>query len=265
VSGARVAIWVSSLGAIALALRSVVVGPIPVWLAFLAFAMYLGLALVGVLVPQLEMFADVLSRGSGERRVVALTFDDGPSATTTPQVLEQLARASVKATFFVVGEKVDRHPDVVRAIAEAGHELGVHGYRHHRLYAFLTPKAVAEDIRHAQDAVERASGVRPRWFRPPVGFVSPRTAAGARRAGASIVAWTIRSLDGLANADPRSVAARVERRLTPGAIVVLHDAAEREDHEPASLRALPAILENIARRGFLGVSVSELSEGEQSG
>jgi len=124
----------------------------------------------------------------------------------------------------------------------------VHGYHHYRLYSLLPPSAVEEDIRKAQDAVERASGVKTRFFRPPVGQVSPRTADGARRAGVDIVVWSVRGFDGLKNADPDRIALRVERGLRPGAIVLLHDAAERDDHVPASLEALPKIIAAIRER-----------------
>jgi peptidoglycan/xylan/chitin deacetylase (PgdA/CDA1 family) len=254
----RVALWVASIGALALAARSVLLGPVPPLVAWAAFAAYLVIAVIGVLVPQLEMFGDVVSRGSPDIRAVALTFDDGPSPLTTPRVLETLAAAGAKATFFVLGAKAEAHPDVLRAIVAAGHAVGVHGYEHHRLYAVLTPDAVARDIARAREVVEREAGVRARWFRPPVGQVSPRTAAGARRASAPIVAWSVRGLDGLRRRTPEQVVARVAPRLEPGAIVLLHDAAEADDFEPASLAALPRLLALIAEKGLETVTLDEL-------
>jgi peptidoglycan/xylan/chitin deacetylase (PgdA/CDA1 family) len=254
----RVVLWVASIGALALCVRSVLIGPVPPVVAWVAFVAYVGIAVTGALVPRLEMFGDVVTRGDPERRAVALTFDDGPNPVTTPKVLALLERAGAKATFFVLGAKAQQHADVLRAIASAGHAIGVHGYTHHRLYAFLTPGAVAADIARAVAVVEREAHVTPRWFRPPVGQVSPRTAAGAKRAGLPIVAWSVRSLDGLSAANPERVAARVERGLRPGAIVLLHDAAERDDFEPASVRALPRILERIAALELRAVTLDEL-------
>jgi peptidoglycan-N-acetylglucosamine deacetylase len=258
VPAGRVALWVTSAVAIALCVRSIVLGPVPLPLALGALGLYLGFVLVGVLVPQLEIFGDAISRGDPTTHAVALTFDDGPHPETTPRVLALLAQAGVKATFFVVGEKVERHPDVARAIARAGHTFGAHGHRHRRLYAFLSPTAVARDIDATVQAVERATGVRPRWFRPPVGQVSPRTAAGAKRAGLEIVVWSVRGLDGLAATDPDRVVTRVERGLAPGAIILLHDAAERDDFIPASVHALPRVLECVARKGLRVVPLGEL-------
>lgn len=246
----RIVLWIASIGGIALAVRSVALGPVPLLVAMAALAGYIVLVLVGVLVPRLEMFGDVIWRGDAECGGVALTFDDGPHPVTTRRVLDLLREAHATATFFVIGSKVDAHPDVVREIVAAGHALGVHGYEHDRLYALKPPAAVADDIGRAIDAVERAVGDRPSWFRPPIGHLSPRTFAGAKRAGVEIVGWSVRGWDGLSRANPARVVARVERGLAPGAILLLHDAAERDDFSPAVLVALPLVLDAIARRGL---------------
>jgi peptidoglycan/xylan/chitin deacetylase (PgdA/CDA1 family) len=251
-------LWVASIGAIALSVRSFVIGPVPLAVAWAAFVGYVGIAITGVLAPRLEMFGEVVSRGDPQGRAVALTFDDGPNPATTPLVLAALAAAGAKATFFVLGAKAELYPDVVRAIAAAGHAIGVHGYAHNRLYALLPPQAVEADIRRASEVVEREAGVKPRWFRPPIGQVSPRTAAGAKRAGFPIVAWSVRGLDGVRSRTPAQVLARVERGLVPGAIVLLHDAAEHDEYEPASIAALPRLLESIAQKGLTLVTLDEL-------
>jgi peptidoglycan/xylan/chitin deacetylase (PgdA/CDA1 family) len=254
----RVLLWVATVGAIALCVRSLVFGPVPPALAWTAFALYVAIAVIGVLVPQLEMFGAVVRQGDDAGNRVALTFDDGPHPATTPRVLAALEAAGAKATFFVLGAKAERHPEVLRAIANAGHAIGVHGYEHNRLYAFLSPAAIASDVRRAVAVVEREVGVKPKWFRPPIGHVSPRTAAGARRAGVALVAWSVRGLDGIAGRMPEQVVARIERGLVPGAIVLMHDAAERNDFEPASIAALPLVLESVASKGLVAVTLDEL-------
>ena len=101
---------------------------------------YVALATAGVLIPQLEMYGDMLWRGTPGARTVALTFDDGPHPETTRRVLEMLrANGGQRATFFVVGRKARQYPDVVREIHAAGHAIGLHGYEHDRLYALKPP------------------------------------------------------------------------------------------------------------------------------
>jgi peptidoglycan/xylan/chitin deacetylase (PgdA/CDA1 family) len=254
----RVALWVASLGGFALLARSLLVGPVPWWAAVIALFGYATLVMVGALVPQLEMFADVLWRGLPGSRGAALTFDDGPDPNTTPRVLRALEAANARATFFVIGEKAERHPDLLRDIAGAGHLLAVHGFHHDRLYAFKSPAAIARDIRAACDAVERVTGKRPRWFRPPIGQVSPRVAAGARRAGVEIVGWSVRALDGISTRSAEAAALRIIRRLRPGAIALLHDASEKGGHCPAALDALPSILAAAEERGLALLTIDEL-------
>src|SRR5690606_17793523 len=128
--------------------------------------------------------------------LVALTFDDGPDPRTTPRILDLLERRGQRATFFVIGQKAEAHPELLRRIHAGGHLLALHGYIHRWFYAFLTPTTVQQDIQRTQDAVEAATGTRPVLFRPPVGQASPRTVAGARRAGVAIVGWSTRTGDG---------------------------------------------------------------------
>jgi peptidoglycan-N-acetylglucosamine deacetylase len=259
---ARVALWVSSIAGLALLGRSLVVGPPPLWVPAAALVIYFSLAAAGIVLPQLEMFGDVVWRGPTGRRQLALTFDDGPHPVTTRTVLGLLAQRGHHATFFVLGRKALLFPDVVREIHEAGHTLGIHGHSHPWLYALRSPRAVADDIARAQAAVESAAGVRPTLFRPPIGRVSPRVAAGARRAGVTTVAWTVRGLDGVSMTRPDDVLRRLRKKLGDGSIVLLHDAAEDDDFEPAGVQCLPALLEEIERRGLATVGVDEFVREE---
>jgi len=255
-------LYVASAGALALLARSLLIGAVPLWIAIAAFAGYVAIALLGVLVPRLEMFADVVWRGPRDTAEVALTFDDGPHPEHTRRVLELLDEVGAKATFFVLGSKVEAHPEVAREIVARGHGLGIHGYTHDRLLSLRSPKRIAADLERALDAVESATGLRPVLFRPPVGHVSPRTDTAATRLGLTIVAWSVRGLDGLARANAKDVAARVRRGLRPGAIVLLHDAAEQGDRRPAGVDALPSVLEAIHGEGLRCVGVAKFADAE---
>jgi len=254
----RLLLWACSLGGLGFSLAAAWFGPPAVWVVALVFFAYVAVILAGVFFPRLQMYATVHCRAPGSQRAVALTFDDGPHPRSTPAVLDILEQHAAVATFFVVGHKVDKHPEVVRQIVARGHALGLHGYQHDRLFALQPPATVAADIEKTRDAVERACGVRPRTFRPPIGFVSPRTADGARRAQAPLVGWSARAYDGTGHVSPERVARRIEPGLRAGAIVLLHDAAERDDFTPGAVEALPRILEAIQRRGLTTVTVDQL-------
>lgn len=120
---------------------------------------------------------------------VALTFDDGPAPTSTPQFLRVLAEHDVRATFFLLGSQAQRSPRLVREIAAAGHELGVHGWDHHCLLR-RTPRATERELRATRDFLHRLTGTSPRWFRPPYGVFSTASLLSARRLGLTPVLWS---------------------------------------------------------------------------
>src|SRR5690606_16332590 len=126
--------------------------------------------------------------GSDSPRV-ALTFDDGPHPQYTPAVLELLARLGLKATFFLVGEKVDRHPEIVRRIVEEGHCVGGHSYDH-TVITTQSPQALAADLARCRASIDRAAGVDSDLFRPPKGEVDLASMRRVCRLGYRLVHWT---------------------------------------------------------------------------
>jgi len=248
----RALLVVATLAAVALTLRSLLGSPVPLWLSLGAFGAYAGLITWGVLDPSLEMFADVMWRGPEGARGVALTFDDGPHPRFTRSVLDALDAAGARATFFVIGEKGVRHPELLREVVARGHLVGVHGDRHDRLLSLRSTARVRADLTRAVETLATATGERPRLYRPAVGQTNPRIARIAAELGLTIVGWSVRGRDGI-RTDPTSVVERVVPRLRNGAIVLLHDAAERDDHEPAAGVALPGILAAMRERGLEAV------------
>ena len=245
----RAALLVATVAALALTGRAALGSPLPLWLALLAFTGYAALVTWGVLSPSLEMFAEVVWRGPEGARGVALTFDDGPHPTFTRSVLDTLDRAGAKATFFVIGEKAARQAELLREIAARGHLVGVHGDKHDRVLSFRSLERVRADIARAVEIITTATGERPRFYRPPVGQTNPRIARAAKELGLTIVGWSLRGRDGI-RANPERVVARIVPRLRDGAIVLLHDAAERDDRKPATPDALPRILDAMRARNM---------------
>jgi peptidoglycan/xylan/chitin deacetylase (PgdA/CDA1 family) len=255
---ARLGLWAYAAAGVTLGVRALLSGPAPLVPSLLGLGGYVLLGTAGVFWPERGMYGRLLWHGPA-RPEVALTFDDGPSPATTPRVLELLAAAGVRATFFVVGRKALEHPTLVRDIAAAGHQVGLHGFEHDRLFSLRLSDHVALDIRRTQDVIEQAGAPRPTLFRPPIGFVSHFTVRGARKAGVTLVGCSARALDGFRRASPDKVAGRLVRALEPGALVAMHDAAELDDYVPASIAALPRVLDALRQRQLRAVTLSEWS------
>lgn len=182
---------------------------------------------------------------------VALTFDDGPHPHGTLAALDALDALAVPATFFLSGEQVVQHAEVAREIAERGHTVGVHGYRHVVL-SIRGPRGTACDLDRALDAIARATGHRPRHFRPPYGVATPAALFAARHRGLQTILWSRWGRDWEQSATPESVAALATRGLRGGDVILLHDA----DHYSAAgswrgtVAALPAIVGAAEARGL---------------
>ena len=153
---------------------------------------------------------------------------------------------------FVIGEKATRHPELLREIAARGHLLGVHGDKHDRLLSLRSTAAVRADLSRAVDALTSITGRRPTLYRPPVGQTNPRIALAASELGLTIVGWSVRARDGVVT-DADRIVKRVVPRLADRAIVLLHDAAEHDDREPAGPLALPTLLAAMRERGLSAV------------
>lgn len=213
---------------------------------------------VGVAFPISGVFARPVHRGVSGRHEVALTFDDGPDSRWTPALLDLLDARNHRATFFVIGERAARNTALLQDIAGRGHEIANHSWSHSFLTPFMSPIRLADELRRTNAVVERATGRRPRWFRPPVGLLSPRVVAGAERANLEMVCWSATGRDGVARTTADEAFNRLEPALSPGAILVLHDARLSGDSEPAARQILSRLLDRMEATGLRSVTLSEL-------
>ena len=195
--------------------------------------------------------------GMGRPGGVALTFDDGPDPGGTPAVLETLGGLGWRATFFLLGTQVCRHPEVARMIVDAGHEVAVHGTVH-RNHLVRTPAGIRRDLRLAVREIADVTGVRPRWFRPPYGVLSAGTLWATRELGLDPVLWTAWGRDWQAG-PPAQVAAEVLSTLRDGGTVLLHDSdcTSRPGSWRSTVAALPLL---AARLRVLGLDVRTLGD-----
>lgn len=196
------------------------------------------------------VFGPALSELPGGADRVALTFDDGPNPEATPRILDELASREVRATFFILGSHADQWPALVERIAREGHQIGNHGFFHRKLH-FRSPFYVRRDIELGAQAIERACGAAPRFFRAPHGFRSPWVTPIARSLGQRTVGWSL----GVWDTDRPGVKAIVDRAVEGarrGSIILLHDGDGYDAHgdRMQTAAAVPQIIAGLRRRGL---------------
>jgi peptidoglycan-N-acetylglucosamine deacetylase len=180
---------------------------------------------------------------------VALTFDDGPHPEGTPAVLDLLARAEARATFFLVGEQVQRRPGLAAEIAAAGHVVALHAHRH-QFQLRLSAPAVRSDLARGAAAIEDATGIELAWHRPPYGIYSPAGRSAACAAGLRTLLWSRWGKDWRKCTTPDRIAARVTAGVAEGDVILLHDADfySARDSYKRTVTALSIILDELERR-----------------
>lgn len=197
--------------------------------------------------------------GSRDGARIALTFDDGPDPQRTPALLDALAQLDCKATFFVVGDEVDANPELCRRIVREGHELGNHTYSH-RYLPLARSRRVERELRAADRAIARATGVVPRIARPPYGGRSPWTVRAFGRLAKRLVLWDINSFDWKGKSAV-AITERVLQRAKPGSIVLLHEAREGGEQ---TVDAVKLLVPALRARGYELATVSGLSSAVAS-
>ena len=183
-------------------------------------------------------------------KVLSISFDAAWGNEDTQQLIDILDKYGVKATFFVVGEWVDKYPESVKALSDAGHEIMCHS-NDHAHFNTLSADQIAADINACCDKIEAVTGTRPTLFRPPFGEYDDHVVTTVRGMGMEIIQWDVDSLD-WKDYDAPTITQRVTSKVGPGSIVLFHNAAL---HTP---EALPSILEYLLQEGYDVVPISQL-------
>jgi len=199
----------------------------------------------------------IVWRGDPEKAKIALTFDDGPHAVTTPLLIETLKGSDTAATFFLVGKHIESHPEIARALLEAGHEIGNHTYSHASL-SFLTSRQVRDEISRAEKAIEDLTGTSSHVLRPPNGFFSRRVLDIAEKMGYRVVIGDVYPRDPH-RPGAGKIIARVIKRTQNGSIIILHDGGNtRRVDRSQTLSAVAEFIPRLKDCGFKFVTLSEL-------
>lgn len=202
----------------------------------------------------------IIRRGPKDKKVVSLTFDDGPSPRHTPAILDILREKGVKATFFVTGRHVLKYPDIARRIVTEGHDMGNHTHTHREL-APSTRRIVLNQVRKAEKAIKSVTGANPHLFRPPRGIISNAVRHLLVEEGYKIILWSVSAVD-WGGIGVNAIVRRVKRYSRNGSIVLFHDSGALIRKEGArrknTVAALPLVIDNLKKEGFEIIPISEM-------
>ncbi|MCZ8515569.1 polysaccharide deacetylase family protein [Paenibacillus filicis] len=203
-----------------------------------------------------EARGEIVWEVATEEKVIALTFDDGPDPEDTPQILDLLRQYGAKATFFAVGNKVERFPDLLRREVAEGHEIANHTYSHKYFGKKVSSEQIRSEIQRAEKVIYAASGRTCHLFRPPGGFYNERLVQTVTDDGYTVVLWSWhQDTQDWNTPGVRRIVNKVVKNARNGDIVLFHDYVEGKSQ---TVEALKEILPELKKRGFQFVTVSEL-------
>lgn len=221
----------------------------------------LGIVAHGVFAQRSSLFCPSVIHGRTDGVPgVSLTFDDGPHPDATPAILDELGALGARAAFFVIGRQVERWPDLVRRMDAEGHLVCNHTFTHSPMCGFSWRRAWEDQLRRADDAVERVIGQRPALFRPPMGIKTPHIKWAIRRTGHTVVTWSLRAFDGVPTT-PGRILHRLVPRAAPGDILALHDGLTPPTRRipKATVEAVRPLVTSLRERGLTIARLDELT------
>ncbi len=200
------------------------------------------------------------------QKKIVLTFDDGPSPIWTPLILDELKKAHVKATFFMIGHHVQKYPEVARRVAKEGHTIGNHGYSHSVLL-YYTLEELEEEVKYSEHVIKEATGQVTRYFRPPKAWLRKSEKDKINQMGYNIILWSLNSKDWVAFSY-RTIVRYLVRHVHNGDIILFHDSggvfkAEGGDRRQ-TVAAIPILIKRLRKKGFEFVPIEEILNDDQS-
>lgn len=203
---------------------------------------------------------DTIYHIQSNQKVVALTFDDGPSPIWTPQILDALKAVNVKATFFMLGMHVQRYPEIARRVADEGHEIGNHTYDHHGLI-YYKPEELNRQIKDTERVILNVTGEKTKYFRPPKAWITGQEKKQLIDLGYETVLWSLNSKDWV-TFDDRYIIKYILHHLRPGDIILFHDSGgvfrPEGGNREETVKTIPHLVQLLRERGYRFVTISEL-------
>lgn len=202
-------------------------GNVPAWLYILFILIWIVITILGSFQIRWDYHLQSLNHNyKTSGNYISITFDDGPNREFTPKILSLLRKHGAKATFFAIGEKAEKHPEIVRQIMEEGHSIGNHSYSHSKNFGFYSTDRVTAELARANSTLKKITGKEMKMFRPPFGVTNPNIAKALRKTKHKSIGWSKRSLDTTKLSEER-ILGRITTNLRRGDIILLHDSSAK--------------------------------------
>lgn len=223
-------------------------------LLFFIGIIWLGFTVWGAFDIRLGYFIPVIYRKKTNKKIIAITFDDGPTEFT-PEFLDLLTKYDAKATFFCIGNQIEKYPEIINRIHTEGHQLGNHSFSHSNSFGFFSAEKVKEELQKTALLLQEITGEKNHYFRPPFGVTNPHISKAVKELGHQVIGWNIRSLDTVIE-DENKILKRITNKLKPGSIILLHDTSDK------TIRVLEQLLLTLQKENYQMVTINKLLENE---
>jgi peptidoglycan-N-acetylglucosamine deacetylase len=198
-----------------------------------------------------NFFIKIVCSANTTKKEIAISFDDGPVTSYTPEILQLLKQDNIKATFFCIGNRIAGNENIVQQIKNEGHIIGNHSYSHHFWFDMFSAKKMQDDLQQMDEEMKRVTGLRPKLFRPPYGVTNPNLKKAIVNGGYTPVGWSVRSMDTVIK-DGEKLLAKINASLKPGAVFLFHDTSK------TTLEVLPQFIQEVKNKGYQIIALDKL-------
>ena len=224
---------------------------LPAYTYLLLFVVYSLIVFYGCYYIRSNFFIKIVCSAKTDKKEIAISFDDGPAANFTPQLLQLLKTDNVKATFFCIGNRIAGNESILKQVQEEGHIIGNHSYSHHFWFDMFSSEKMLADMKQMDAAMTNATGLQPKLFRPPYGVTNPNLKKAIINGNYIPVGWSVRSMDTVIK-DEKKLLAKITSGIKPGAVFLFHDTSH------TTLQVLPQFIKEVKNRGFHIVPLDKL-------
>ena len=224
---------------------------LPLYIYPLVFIVYSLMVFYGCYYVGSNFFINIICSANTSEKEIAISFDDGPATSYTPQILELLQQANIKAAFFCIGNRIAGNENILKQIKAEGHIIGNHSYSHHFWFDMFSSKKMMHDLRLMDEELKRVTGLQAKLFRPPYGVTNPNIKKAIVQGNYTPVGWSVRSMDTVIK-DEKKLLDKISKSLKPGAVFLFHDTSA------TTLKVLPSFIKEVKNRGYHIVPLDKL-------